>query len=85
MLDLFAGGNFFLVVRVKKKSQNFTFFLLTLAALAWYFYIMGWLQKYYFWTDSHSKINLTEIPQKSKNLDPKTQFFFYTVLQGFLT
>ena len=45
MLDLFAGGKFFLLVTVKKKSQNFTFFLLTLAALVWYFYIMGWLQK----------------------------------------
>ena len=45
MLDLFAGGKFFFIVRVKKNSQNFTFFLLTLAALAWYFYIMGWLQK----------------------------------------
>jgi len=44
MLDLFAGGKFFLFSE-SKKSQNFTFFLLTLVALVWYFYTMGWLQK----------------------------------------
>ena len=85
MLDLFAGGKFFLLVRVKKNHKILHFFLLTLAALVWYFYIMGWLPKYYFGTVSHYKTNITEIPQKSKNLDPKNQFFFDTVLQAFLT
>src|ERR687886_764812 len=39
---------FFFACQSQKKSQNFTFFLLTLAALVWYFNILGWLQKYYF-------------------------------------
>lgn len=74
MLDCLQVGSFF-ACQSQKKSQNFTFFLLTLAALVWYFYIMGWLQKYYFGTDSHYKINITEITRKSKKLDPKNHFF----------
>ncbi len=44
MLDLLTGVIFF-AFQSQKKSQNFTSFLLTFEALAWYFNIMGWLQK----------------------------------------
>jgi hypothetical protein len=83
MLDLLAGGIFFHFSE-SKKSQNFTSFLLTFEALAWYFNIIGWWKKYYFFHHPMIRYIITGIPEKRKDIDKKNQFF-YTVLEVLLT
>jgi hypothetical protein len=74
-----------LACQSQKKSQNFTFFFDLGGAGMVLLYNGMVAKKNIFVQIPIIRYNLTEITQKSKNLDPKNQFFFDTVLQAFLT
>jgi len=77
-------GSFFCLSESKKITKFYIFFV-DFGSAGMVFLYNGMVAKIIFLQPSHYKINITEIPQKSKNLDPKNQFFFDTVLQAFLT